>query len=172
VLDTAYWSVVPFRLGTGHVVKYKLAPAGEAPPLTAPPADRDYLGKELTARLRAGDARFVLTVQPQVDPAAMPIDNAMVRWDETQRPPTAIADLVLPRQDIAMAGQAEFAENLAFNIWRVPAEHRPLGSIAQARQLAYEGSADQRRTVNDVALTEPSSPDPAGGHPRLPQELA
>jgi catalase len=172
VLDTAYWSVVPFRLGPGHIVKYKLVPAAEAPPLTAPPPDRDYLGKEVAARLNAGDARFVLTVQLQADPVAMPVDDATVRWDETQSPPIAVADLVLPRQDITVAGQAEFAENLAFNIWRVPAEHGPLGSIAQARLLAYEGSADQRRTVNHIALTEPSSPDPAGGSTQQPQELA
>lgn len=95
-----------------------------------------------------------------------------VRWDETQSPPIAVADLVLPRQDITVTGQAEFAENLALNICRVPAEHGPLGSIAQARLLAYEGSADQRRNVNHIALTEPSSPDPAGGRTQQPQELA
>lgn len=123
--------------------------------------------------LDAGDARYVPTVQLQADPVAMPLDDATARWDETQSPPIAVADLVLPRQDITMAGQAEFAENLAFNIWRVPApEHRPLGSIAPARPLAYEGSADQRRTINDVALTEPSWPDLAGGRAEQPQEPA
>jgi hypothetical protein len=113
----------------------------------------------------------VLTVQLQADPATMPVDDATVRWDETQSPPIAVADLVLPRQDITAAGQAEFAENQAFNIWRVPAEHSPLGSIALARRLAYEGSADQRRTVNDVALTEPPSPDVGGVRAQPSQEL-
>src|SRR6185312_3385805 len=86
--------------------------------------------------------------------------DATTRWEETQSPPIPVADLLLPRQDITVAGQAEFAENLAFNIWRVPAEHAPLGSIGQARRIAYQASADHRRTVNGVTLDEPSPPDP------------
>jgi len=161
VLGTPYWSIVPFRLGENRVVKYKLAPAVEDPPLSETPNDRNYLGKDLVARLGTAHARFELTVQPQTDPAVMPIDDATTRWEETQSPPIPVADLLLPRQDITVAGQAEFAENLAFNIWRVPAEHAPLGSIGQARRIAYQASADQRRTVNGVTLDEPSSPDPA-----------
>ena len=161
VLGTAYWSIVPFRLGENRIVKYKLAPAVEDPPLSETPDDRHYLAKDLAARLAAGDARFELTVQLQTDPAVMPIDDATARWDEEQSPPIPVADLLVPRQDITAAGQAEFAENLAFNIWRVPAEHAPLGSIGQARRIAYQGSADQRRTVNGVTLDEPSSPTPA-----------
>jgi len=161
VLGTPYWSVVPFHLGSDYVVKYKLAPPVEDAPLTQTPSDRDYLGADLAARLNSGGARFALTVQIQTDPAAMPVDDATAAWDETQSPPIPVADLLLPKQDITVAGQAQFAENLAFNIWRVPAEHAPLGSIAEARRLAYEGSADQRRTVNGVSLDEPSSPDPA-----------
>jgi hypothetical protein len=160
VLGTPYWSIVPFRLGPDHVVKYKLAPAVEDPPLTAAPDDRNYLGKEFASRLSTADARFELTLQLQTDPA-MPINDATARWDETQSPPIPIADLLLPRQDVTAAGLAEFVENLAFNIWRVPAEHAPLGSIAEARQLAYQASADQRRTVDGVTLDEPSSPNPA-----------
>jgi catalase len=169
VLGTAYWSIVPFGLGPDHVVKYKLTPAVEDPPLTATPDDRNYLGKDLAARLSTDDARFELAVQLQTDAATMPIDDATMGWDETQSPPIPVADLLLPRQDVNAAGQAEFAENLAFNIWRVPAEQAPLGSIGQARRIAYEASADQRRTVNGVALDEPYSPDPAA---RPSRELA
>jgi hypothetical protein len=161
VLGTGYWSIVPFRLGPDHVVKYRLSPTVEGPPLTTTPDDRNYLAKEFASRLSTDDARFELTVQLQTDPPAMPIDDATARWDETQSTPIPVADLLLPRQDVTAAGQAEFAENLAFNIWRVPAEQAPLGSIAQARRLAYEASADQRRTVNAVCLDEPSSPGPA-----------
>ncbi|MBE1551833.1 catalase [Mycobacterium sp. OAS707] len=163
VLGTPYWSGVPFHLGSDYVVKYKLTPPIEDAPLTQTPSDRDYLGADLAARLKSGDARFALTVQIQTDPATMPIDDATVPWNEAQSQPIEVADLLLPRQNITAAGQAQFAENLAFNIWRVPAEHLPLGSIAQARRLAYAASADQRRTVNGVSLDEPSSPDPVGG---------
>jgi hypothetical protein len=91
----------------------------------------------------------------------MPVDDATARWDEQFSAPIPVADLLLGCQDIHTPGQADFAENLALNIWRVPAEHAPLGSLAAARRLAYSASADQRRTVNGVPLTEPSSPDPA-----------
>jgi hypothetical protein len=155
---------VPFRLGPDRVAKYKLSPAVEDPPLTAAPDDRNYLGKEFASRLGTADARFELTVQLQTDHAAMPIDDATARWDETQSPPIPIADLLLPRQDVTAAGHAEFVENLAFNIWRVPAEHAPVGSIAEARRIAYQASADQRRTINGVTLDEPSSAIPAAAH--------
>jgi catalase len=161
VLGTPYWSIVPFRLGPDLIVKYKLSPTVEDPPLTTTPDDRNYLARELAARMSSADAQFELTLQLQTDPTAMPVDDATTRWDETQSPPIPVADLLLPRQDVTAAGQAEFVENLAFNIWRVPAEQAPLGSIAQARRLAYEGSADQRRTVNGVTLNEPSSHNPA-----------
>jgi catalase len=161
VLGTAYWSVVPFRLGQDRVIKYKLQPAADIPPVTDKPNDPNYLAADLAARLSAEDATFTLLLQAQSDAASMPIDDATARWDEALSPPIPVADLLLPRQDINALGQADFAENLAFNIWRAPAEHAPLGSIAEARRIAYTASADQRRTVNGVALSEPTSPDPA-----------
>jgi hypothetical protein len=160
VLGSPYWGILPFRLGENRAVKYTLAPAVEDPPLTGTPTEINYLGKDLARRLSTADARFELAVQLQTEPDYMPIDDATARWDVTLSPPTPIADLLLPQQDVTAAGQAEFAENLAFNIWRVPSEHAPLGSLAEARRLAYAASADQRREANGVAVTEPASPDP------------
>lgn len=160
VLGSPYWAILPFRLGDDRVVKYKLAPAQESPPLSDKPANPDYLAKNLGTRLGDGDARFTLFVQPQTDPARMLVDYATVRWDEAESPPLPMADLVLSRQDINAPGQARFAENLSFNIWRVPAEHAPLGSIAAASRITYAASADQRRQVNGVSPCEPSSPNP------------
>lgn len=39
-------------------------------------------------------------------------------------------------------------ENLAFNPWHSLAEHSPLGSISDARRLAYAASAKVRRAAN------------------------
>lgn len=160
VLGTPYWAILPFRLGDDRVVKYKLAPAQETVPLSDEPADRHYLAEELGTRLSAGDGLFTLFVQPQTDPARMPVDDATARWNEAESPPIPVAELILPCQHINAPEQARFAENLSYNIWRVPPEHAPLGSMAAARKVTYAASADQRRQVNGVSLCEPSSPNP------------
>jgi L-Lysine epsilon oxidase N-terminal/L-lysine epsilon oxidase C-terminal domain len=160
VLGSAYWGILPFRLGDGRIVKYKLSPDKEDPPLSNDAQDRDYLGNDLVTRLGMGDTGFTLFVQVQTDPARMPIDDASARWDEALSPPIAVADLMLPRQNVDTPDQVRFAENLSFNIWRVPAEHAPLGSIAASRRIVYAASADQRRQVNGVSLSEPLSPNP------------
>jgi hypothetical protein len=47
-------------------------------------------------------------VQFRTDPAAMPLDEATVRWSEVESPPVHVADLILPRQDINERGQAAY----------------------------------------------------------------
>jgi hypothetical protein len=137
VLDSPYWGILPFRCGDDRIVKYKLAPAHEGAPVPSRPDDPDYLAKEFAARLGKRNARFTLSVQLQVDPARMPVDDLSVRWDEALSPPIPVAELVLPRQHVDTDWPGRFAQNLSFNIWRVPIEHAPLGSIAAARKITY-----------------------------------
>jgi hypothetical protein len=160
-LGIAYWSGVPFSFGAQRFVKYKLEPTIDAGPLTAPPADPTYLAADLHARLKAGETRFQFCVQCQTDPELMPLDKATVRWDEAVSPPIHVADLILPQQDIYSRGQAEYGENLSWNIWRVTEDHKPAGSIAEVRRVVYAASAEQRRNVNGVPTGEPSQPRPA-----------
>ena len=130
-LGIAYWSGVPFAFGPKRFVKYKLEPAAAIDPIDTAPTDPTYLAADLRARLAAGEARFRFCVQFQTDPAIMLLDRAMVRWDEAVSPPVHVADLVLPQQDISARSQAEYGENLAWNIWRVTEDHKPQGSIAE-----------------------------------------
>jgi len=153
VLASPYWSGVPFAFGPDRYVKYKLEPMLELPPPTSAPADPTYLAADLQKRLAEGEARFRFMVQFRTDPARMPLDRAMVRWDS---PLVHVADLVLPQQDIAERGQAAYGENLAYNIWRVTAPHTPQGSIAEARRVVYAASAKQRRDVNGIPVGEPN----------------
>ena len=169
-LTAKYWAILPFAFGTdgsGHdrYVKYMLEPVDQ--PLGEPFDDPGYLAIDLASRLRLGEARFQFKIQLWTDQngQTMPLDAATVRWD---LPWIHIADLTLPRQDIGQRGQAEYGENLAFNIWRTPPEQEPQGSIAVARKAVYEGSADQRRLANGVTLTEPERPAPRTGD--RPQE--
>ena len=157
VLDTAYWSGLPFSFGPGQYVKYKLEPESEAPPPSGSPADPTYLARDLEDRLKAGPQRFRFLVQLRTDPVTEPLDEATVRWSS---PFTHVADLDLPQQDITVRGQPDYGENLAYNIWRVTADHRPQGSIADARKVVYAASADQRRTFNGIPLGEPFEPQP------------
>ena len=160
-LATAYWSCLPFAFGTNRFVKYKLEPVIAVPAITDPPADPTYLAADLQSRLKSAEARFRFCVQFRTDPERMPLDKATVRWEESLSPPIHVADLILPQQDIEARGQAAYGENLSWNIWRVTEEHKPAGSIAEARRAVYAASAEQRRNVNGVPTGEPSSPKPA-----------
>lgn len=158
-LTASYWAILPFAFGEKdgerRYVKYRLTPVGQ--PEGEPFDDPDYLAIDLASRLRRGDASFRFELQPRTDSGTEPLDRATVRWDG---PWIHVADLVLPRQDVEARGHAEYGENLAFNIWRTPPVQEPQGSIAAARRVVYEGSADQRRLANGVTLTEPEKPAP------------
>lgn len=160
VLGIDYWSCVPFSFGPDRYVKYKLEPASHTKPIPDPP-DPTYLAADLEKRLKEGEVRFRFTVQFRTDPATMPLDQATVRWDEKASPPVPIAELILPQQDITVRGQAAYGENLSWNIWRVTEDHKPVGSIAEARRVVYAASADLRRNVNGVPTGEPVEPKPA-----------
>lgn len=164
LLSETYWSIVPFAFGEKDHVKYRLEPQLELDrPVTAP-TDPAYLAADLQARLAAGPAKFMFAVQRRTDPS-MPLDAATVRWDEKLAPWIEVAELMLGQQDVGARGQAEYGENLAMNIWRVPADHSPVGSIAEVRKLVYAASADQRRDVNGVPAGEPSRPRPEAPPP-------
>jgi hypothetical protein len=156
-----FWSCVPFAFGSKRFVKYKLEPTLDADPISSPPSDPTYLGADLSKRLRASEARFRFCIQFQTDPALMPLDKATVRWEESVSAPIHVADLILPQQDIHARGQAEYGENLSWNIWRVTEDHKPTGSIAEVRREVYSLSAEQRRNVNGVPTGEPSHAKPA-----------
>lgn len=154
VLTTSYWSGLPYAFGEGRFVKYKLEP--EQNDGIQPPDHADYLTDDLELRLKTKEARFRFMVQFRTDPEKMPLDRAMVRWEESESQPIHVATLIIPQQDITELGQPEYGENLAFNPWRCLKEHEPQGSISEARRVVYAASADNRRYANGVGLDEPA----------------
>jgi L-Lysine epsilon oxidase N-terminal/L-lysine epsilon oxidase C-terminal domain len=168
VLTTTYWSVLPYALGEQQFAKYKLEP--ETPPDSLPFDDPDYLALDMAQRLLAREARFKFMVQLRTDPKTMPLDQATVRWDESQSQPIHVATLILPQQDINGRGQAAYGENLAFNAWHCLKEHAPQGSISEARKVVYAASADERRDANGVPVREPGPPRPDIAVPNTPDE--
>lgn len=160
VLTTPYWSVLPYALGGKEAVKYKLEPE-DAPPAESAPdfADPFYMRADLHSRLRRGPARFRFMVQLRKD--GMPLDAATVRWSEQESVPVHVATLELHAQDLDARGQSTYGENLAFNPWHSLADHKPLGTISDARKVVYAASAANRRNVNGVPQGEPTVPRPA-----------
>jgi hypothetical protein len=162
VLETDYWSGLPYAFGPSRHVKYKLVPAGggghPVPGLSTD--DPEYLALDLRSRLLASDAHFHFCVQFQTDPERMPLDAATIRWKETASPPVHLATLTIPRQDVDANGQAQYGENLAFNPWHALEAHAPQGSVAAARRVVYQAAADLRRERNDVPREEPTEPRP------------
>jgi L-Lysine epsilon oxidase N-terminal/L-lysine epsilon oxidase C-terminal domain len=156
VLTTTYWSGLPFRFGADQYVKYKLEP--ETAPANIPDDATDYLATDLANRLRAREYRF--RFMAQFRRGDMPLDAATVAWSEAESPPVQLATLIIPAQEVNGLGQEAYGDNLSFNIWRVPAEHEPVGSLAQARRQVYSASADTRRSANGTSLDEPAAPRP------------
>jgi hypothetical protein len=138
VATERYWSRAPFAFGP-VAVKFMLDPVAKAPQGASPD-----LRAELISRLRAGDVTFDFQVQRYVASAATPIEDATVEWTEELAPPTAIARLVIPGQELDPADEAA-VNDYAFNPWNGASdEYRPLGSMNRARRAVYQASAKLR----------------------------
>src|SRR5207244_2815591 len=159
VLATPYWSGLPYALGPEAYVKYKVTADGPAAPDAGVPADDpNYLRNRLRTRLLAGDVRLGFHVQLRTSPDTMPLDDATVACSEQESPPVRVATILLPAQDVYAPGQAAYGENLAFDPWHSLPEHRPAGSLNEARKVVYRASADLRRRYNGVPAMEPTGP--------------
>lgn len=153
-LSASYWAILPFKLGDSNVVKYRLVPDDTYG--GTPFDDNNYLSLDLQQRLRTKGARFRFEIQLRTNQESMPIDDAQAVWSTEESPYISIAMLNLPQQDICGIGQEEFGTNLAFNIWRTLPQHKPLGSIAEARKVVYEAGAQARHQANGQQLQEPN----------------
>ena len=159
-LLTPYWTMGALRHGD-YVAKARVAPAAESAAqaihreldlASGPDVFRPVLVDELQAR--AFD--FDLQVQLSTDLNVMPVNDLTVEWPEKVSPFVTVGRVHIPRQDISGPGNLEQGDALAFNQWRVTAEHRPLGEIMQVRRI-YSTSASVRRTLNHQPQTEPTS---------------
>lgn len=164
VLTAHYWSVLPFKSGEGRHVKYRLDPVTPAQNIAND--DPDYLATDLANRLRQREYQFKFMVQlGNNDDSVMPLDRATVEWPTSISPFVHVATLTLSQQDVTTRGQAQYGQGLAFNIWRLPLEQSPVGSIAIARRMAYAASARLRHESNGQSLKDPSEPRQAAGCP-------
>jgi prostaglandin-endoperoxide synthase 2 len=162
VLDTAYFSAIPYRLGD-QAVKYVVLPRGRADAGAA--VDRpDGLAVELSARLdpahQGQTLRFDFGVDVRTDRDAQPIEDPSVPWsrvDNHRR--ELIATIEIAPQEVARG--SGFAENLAFNPWHTLVEHQPLGYLSRTRRDVYRTLARHRHERNAIV--------PAGASDALPE---
>jgi len=155
LLDMTYWSQTPYKLGDG-AVKYLVTPSeGEERPAIplghSPDCLREALVEQLTCRKI--DARFDLSVNPQTDADAMPVEDPTVEWTSA---PVRVATLSIYPQKVDSPEQMAFCENLAWNPWNALPEHLPLGGINRARRLVYEDSSALRHKTTGVAPVIPT----------------
>ncbi|MBV7455837.1 catalase [Acidovorax sp. sif1233] len=138
----AVHSAAPIACGP-YAVRVRLVPhVANGAPVTQV---QDDWNAEFSTRLRQQDLVWDLQLQPFVDEATTPIEDASVDWPT---PYTTVARLTLPRQDPAadpaLAAEVEAA---VFDPWQALAAHRPLGDVMRARKVVYFESQKGRGAV-------------------------
>jgi len=147
--SNTYFSTSPIRFGK-YMAKYRAQPVGDRADsyldlVKKLRSDSDALRLALEATLRAEQVLFDFQVQLRTSEETMPIEDVTIEWPESDSPYRTVAQLVLPRQDIAPLRLQDAYRDLAFNVWHALAAHRPLGGINRVRRLAYPVSSAWRR---------------------------
>lgn len=140
----AMHSAVPMANGP-YAARVRLVPA-DANGKPQSGASQDW-NADFSARLAKGSLHWDLQLQPWVDEASTPIEDASVNWPS---PYVTVARLMLPRQDTAGADGQELARQVEATVidpWQALAEHRPLGDVQRARKVVYFASQQGRGAV-------------------------
>ena len=135
------FSAVPMACGP-FAARVRLVPVASNGVGT--PGARANWGADFSARLRQQSLQWELQLQPFVNEATTPIEDASVNWPS---PYVTVALLNLPAQDTTSASGlalAEKVEGAVFDPWQALAAHRPLGDVQRARKVVYFASQKGR----------------------------
>jgi Catalase len=156
-LQTRYWSMVPYQLGTGsgrQAVKYSArACSATVDPMPGNP-EHDFLRAALRNTLQNGDACMEFLVQPRAS-NSMDVEDSRTEWKEAQAPFYTVAMIRIPRQVFDTPEQSEFCENLSFTPWHALQEHKPLGVTNRLRKVIYDHISRVRHEMNNTTRQEP-----------------
>ncbi len=158
-LQTRYWSMVPYQLGTGagrQAVKYSARGCSATADRMPSKPEHDFLRGALRNTLQAGDACMELLVQPRTS-NDMDVEDSTTEWKEAQAPFYPVATIRIPRQDFDTPEQNEFCENLSFTPWHALPEHKPLGVTNRLRKVIYDHISRVRHDMNEAKRQEPPS---------------
>lgn len=157
LLQTRYWSMVPYQLGAGPdrlAVKYS---ARACSALTAPMPHAphpNFLREAMRSDLQKADSCMEFLVQPRTS-NAMSIEDSMSEWKESQAPFYKVATIRIPQQFFDTPDQNKFCENLSFSPWHARLEHQPLGAINRMRKVIYDRISQVRHEMNSTSRLEP-----------------
>ena len=156
-LQTRYWSMVPYQLGSGpgrRAVKYSArACDAKTDPMPDHPGD-NFLRDALRTTLQEGDACMEFLVQARTS-ASMDVEDSMTEWPEAKASFTKVATIRIAQQTFDTRSQNEFCENLSFSPWHSLPEHKPLGVTNRLRKVIYERISRVRLEMNAAVRTEP-----------------
>ena len=146
-----HWnSVTSYALGKKvknkypNVVRYAIRTCSNNSGQIPDPPTPDYLQNNMQKQLDNGEACLDFFIQRQVNPKAMPVENALIAWNEKKSPFIKIARITIPKQTFTSDAQKNFCENLSFNPWHSLVAHRPLGGINRARKVVMKDISDLR----------------------------
>jgi Catalase len=156
-LQTRYWSMVPYQLGTGsdrQAVKYSARSCSATTDSIPDKPGHDFLRDALRTTLQTGDACMEFLVQPRTSDS-MDVEDSMTEWKEEKAPFYKVAAIRIPQQTFDTADQNEFCENLSFSPWHALPEHKPLGVTNRLRKGIYDHISRVRHEMNSAKKQEP-----------------
>jgi Catalase len=156
-LQTRYWSMTAYRLGTDEdrqAVKFSARPCTPHEHVLPDDPDPNFLRAAMRDSLAAGPACMEFLLQPRTSPA-MSVEDTQTEWEEADAPFYKAATITIPKQTFDTPEQNRFCEDLSFNPWRALEAHRPLGAVNRMRKPIYETISNLRRTMNDAPVAEP-----------------
>jgi hypothetical protein len=180
-----YFSQTPYRLGPDLQVKFSLLPRRRSTlrdrvrlagrvlvyhlsrlvPRLAVKRWRDCLRDDVIAHLAERDAWFDFAVQVRKE--GMPLDDAVMPWDERQSPFVKVATIRIPARKLTareVEALLECAEQLSYTPWHTLSAHLPLGSINEARRAVYDAICDHRHRLNGTPRREPREGESPGDY--------
>jgi hypothetical protein len=156
-LQTRYWSMVPYELGTGEgrlAVKYSARGcSATSDPMPKKPG-HDFLRDALRRTLQSGDGCMEFLVQPRTSDR-MDVEDSRIEWKEAEAPFYKLATIRVPQQTFDTPEQNKFCENLSFTPWHALPEHKPLGVTNRLRKVIYDHVSRVRHEMNDIQRDEP-----------------
>lgn len=154
LLDTQYYSVSAYMLGSKKFVKYSAKPCSTNQAAHVDRSGPNFLRDEMVAHLNERDACFDFMVQLQVPGKKMPVEDTTVEWSESDSPFVPVARIEIKKNQKFVENQ-ETCENLSFNPWHSLPEHKPVGVMNRVRKPLYLEVARYRRSMNGAQLCEP-----------------
>lgn len=149
-LETRYWSVVPYQLGTGDsrkAIKFSARPVLPVNSRIPKNPAQDYLRAAMKQTLAQGPFEMEFLVQRRED-KALSVEDSIAEWDEARAPFERVATLTIHEQDFDTPERDAFGETLSFNPWHCLPAHRPLGMISRTRRVVYQAIANLRHEMN------------------------